>query len=139
MVAALCGTDSVGEVIDRLVLNVLVGNGDAHLKNWAICYTDGRQAVLSPAYDIVPTVLFLPDEDLGLKLNGSRSFHDVTTHSFDRLARRTGWTEQAARTRVREAVERVAGAWAVLAEHLPADAWRGLVRRRDALPLMRGS
>lgn len=33
--AALCGPQVVAEVIDRLVLNVLVGNGDAHLKNWA--------------------------------------------------------------------------------------------------------
>lgn len=139
VVSALCGTDSVGEIIDRLVLNVLVGNGDAHLKNWAICYPDGRQAVLSPAFDIVPTVLFLPDDDLGLKLNGTRSFHDVTTRSFDRLARRAGWTEQTARARVREAVERVSGAWAVFADHLSADSVQRLTRRRDALPLVRGS
>jgi serine/threonine-protein kinase HipA len=138
VVSALCGPGSIGEVIDRLVLNVLVGNGDAHLKNWAVCYPDGHQAVLSPAFDIVPTVLFLPDDDLGLKLNGSRSFHDVTVHSFDRLARRAGWTEQDARVRVREAVERVIGAWAVLADHLPADSLRRLVRHRDALPLARG-
>jgi serine/threonine-protein kinase HipA len=139
VVSALCGPGSVGEIIDRLVLNVLVGNGDAHLKNWAVCYPDGHRAVLSPAYDIVPTVLFLPGDDLGLKLNGSRSFHDVTTRSFDRLARRAGWTEQEARARVREAVDRVVGAWAVLADHLPADSARRLVRRRDALPLVRGT
>jgi serine/threonine-protein kinase HipA len=138
VVSALCGPGSVGEVIDRLVLNVLVGNGDAHLKNWAVCYPDGHQAVLSPAFDIVPTVLFLTEDDLGLKLNESRSFHDVTARSFDRLARRSGWTEQGARARVREAVERVAGAWAVLADHLPADSLRRLVRHRDALPLVRG-
>jgi serine/threonine-protein kinase HipA len=138
VVSALCGPGSVGEVIDRLVLNALVGNGDAHLKNWAICYPDGPQAVLSPAFDIVPTVLYLTDDDLGLKLNGSRSFHDVTTRSFDRLARRAGWTEQDARVRVREAVERVAGAWDVLTDHLPADSARRLVRHRDALPLVRG-
>jgi serine/threonine-protein kinase HipA len=138
VVAALCGTGSIGEVIDRLVLNILVGNGAAHLKNWAICYPDGPQAALSPAFDIVPTIMFLPGDDLGLKLNGSRSFHDVTARSFDRLARRAGWTERAARARVREAVERVAGAWAVLADHLPADSLRRLVHHRDALPLVRG-
>ncbi len=38
LVEALCGTAAVGDVIDRLVLNVLVGNGDAHLKNWAISF-----------------------------------------------------------------------------------------------------
>ena len=120
------------------MLNVLVGNGDAHLKNWAICYPDGQRAVLSPTFDIVPTVLYLADDDMGLKLNGSRSFHDVTARSFDRLARRAGWTEQAVRARVREAVERVTGAWSVIADHLPADSSRRLVRHRDALPLVRG-
>jgi hypothetical protein len=34
-------------------------------------------------------------------------------------------------------VERVAGAWAVLADHLPTDSLRRLVRHRDALPLAR--
>jgi serine/threonine-protein kinase HipA len=53
LVDALCGADAVSEVIDRIVLNVLVGNGDAHLKNWAILYADGKTPSLSPAYDIV--------------------------------------------------------------------------------------
>jgi serine/threonine-protein kinase HipA len=42
VLAALTGVDSVGSIIDRIVLNVLVGNGDAHLKNWAVTYPDGR-------------------------------------------------------------------------------------------------
>jgi len=83
-------------------------------------------------------LLYLTDDDLGLKLNGFRSFHDVTARSFDQLARRAGWTEQAARARVREAVERVTGAWSVLTDRLLTGSSRRLIRHRDALPLVRG-
>lgn len=47
-------------MIDRIVLNILVGNGDAHVKNWTFIYPDGSRPQLSPAYDIVPTVLYVP-------------------------------------------------------------------------------
>ena len=34
------GDDAVAEFIRRLVFCVLIGNGDAHLKNWALIYPD---------------------------------------------------------------------------------------------------
>ncbi len=134
--SALCGPDAVGEVVDRIVLNVLLGNGDAHAKNWAYRYPDGRTAELAPAYDIVPTVLYIPGDDLGLKLGGSRSFDDVTVSSFDRLGVRAGWTPADIRQRVRDAVDRIIDAWPALNDHLPEPAYRTLTRRRDHLPLL---
>lgn len=137
--SALCGSESVGEVVDRIVLNVLFGNGDAHAKNWAYRYPDGRTAELAPAYDIVPTVLYIPGDDLGLKLGGSRSFHDVTVASFDRLGARAGWTAADIRQRVRDAIDRVIEAWLVLDDLLPHAAVKTLSKRRDRLPLLQGS
>lgn len=135
--SALCGPDSVGAVIDRIVFNVLIGNGDAHAKNWAYVYPDGRTPHLSPAYDLVPTVLYIANDDLGLKLNGSRRFEDVTPSSFDRLAIRAGWTVEAARARTREVVQRVDAAWKLLDQLLPRSAVDRLTERRDRLPLAR--
>jgi serine/threonine-protein kinase HipA len=137
LVGALCGVDAVAEVIDRIVLNVLVGNGDAHLKNWAVRYPDGRTPVLSPLYDVLPTVLYLPGDDLGLNLGGSKAFRDVVPKSFDRLGERTEFGVSQARQRVREAVERITDQWHVLAAHLDADAFRQLSVRRDELPILR--
>lgn len=136
--SALCGPEAVGEVVHRIVLNVLLGNGDAHAKNWAYRYPDGRNAELAPAYDIVPTVLYIPGDDLGLNLDGSRSFDDVTVASFDRLASRAGWTSSEIRQQVRQAVDRVIDAWPVLDSLLPDTASATLTRRRDLLPLVRG-
>lgn len=124
-------------MIERTVLNVLLGNGDAHVKNWAYCYPDGRTAKLSPAYDIVPTVLYVHDDDLGLKLAGSRRFEDVRVRSFERLAEKAGWDSALGRARAVEAVERVASAWHVLGSYLDHELVHRLTTRRDALPLLR--
>ena len=135
-VGALAGVDAVSDVIDRIVLNILAGNGDAHLKNWAILYPDGVTPTLSPLYDVLPTVLYLPDDDMGLKLDGSRDFGSVRLASFDRLAARTGIGVQRARDRVRESVTRVADHWDELADLLTREHYARLTKRRDSLPLV---
>lgn len=134
---ALCGWESVGEVIDRIVLNVLVGNGDAHTKNWAYSYPDGKHSVLSEVYDIVPTVLFIKNDDLGMKLDGSRSFAEVKAKSFDRLAVESGWSVDESRQRVKEAVDRVIEGWQILKDLLPLDRYEQLTQHRDSVSLLR--
>ncbi len=57
VLAAHCPED-VRALVERLTFRVLAGNGDAHLKNWALWYPDGRRPRLSPAYDIVSTILY---------------------------------------------------------------------------------
>lgn len=133
--AQLTGIESVGEVIDRIVVNVLVGNGDAHLKNWSVTYTDGLNPVLSPVYDVVPTVLYIQDDDLGLKLNGSRRFDDVTPGSFVRMGERTEYGGERARTRASDAAMRVLDSWSLLRETMLARHYERLTERLKILPL----
>lgn len=135
IVGALAGPEAVDEVVSRIVLNVLTGNGDAHLKNWAVTYPGGVGPALSPVYDIVPTVLYVSDDDLGLNLAGSKDFVWVTPGSFDRMAARAAL--QAGRTRrvAQETAERVRERWSLLADHLTAEAYTRLTRRLDTLTL----
>lgn len=136
-VAGLAGVDAVAVVIDRLVLNVLVGNGDAHLKNWAFRYLDGKNPSLSPLYDVLPTVLYVANDDMGLKLNKSKSFTSVSVRSFDQLGRRTGFGVAEAREQARSAVERVRSNWRGLSEYLTRENYRRLTARLKELPLAR--
>lgn len=79
------------EFVRRLTLFVLIGNGDAHLKNWSLIYRDRRIPTLSPAYDIVSTETYRPDgsaEDLGMKFAGSRRFEAMRVSYFERLERK---------------------------------------------------
>ena len=47
--------NSIDEFIKLVVFNLICGNGDAHLKNFSVLYDNGRDAALSPAYDLVST------------------------------------------------------------------------------------
>ncbi|MDU8339637.1 HipA domain-containing protein, partial [Pseudomonas syringae pv. actinidiae] len=53
----------------------IVGNGDAHLKNFGLLYSDPtqRDARLAPAYDIVNTTAYIPEDVLALDLLGNKS------------------------------------------------------------------
>jgi serine/threonine-protein kinase HipA len=74
------------EAIRRVTVDVLLGNGDNHLKNWSFRFPEPGNIRLSPAYDIVPTVLFMPGDHLALPFVGTRDFARVNLHRFERVA-----------------------------------------------------
>jgi HipA-like protein len=54
-----------------------IGNGDAHLKNFAVLYEHAEGLVkLAPAYDLVATLPYIPRDTLALTMNGSKQFPD---------------------------------------------------------------
>jgi serine/threonine-protein kinase HipA len=56
---------------ERVLLNFLLGNGDAHLKNFSLLESDDGGLRLSPAYDLVCSKAVIPKEtDCALTLNG---------------------------------------------------------------------
>lgn len=113
VISALCPED-LRPFVERVVFCALAGNGDAHLKNWALRYPDGRRARPSPAYDLVSTVVYparLVDDHLALSLNGSLRFDDVNTMSFEPMARACAASASEIGTWVREATDRTRGAW----------------------------
>jgi hypothetical protein len=65
------GLPDVKEMLRRLALNVLLGNGDAHIKNWSLLYENPARPRLSPAYDLVPTVAYAADETMALGMAAS--------------------------------------------------------------------
>lgn len=89
------GEDERGliEALRRLVLDVLVGNTDSHLKNWSLLYRDPRRASLSPAYDIVCASAYRQrgeEVKLALKLDGQRRASVVRMGALERLVRKAG-------------------------------------------------
>lgn len=51
----------VQEFVNRFVIFIVMGNTDAHLKNWALLYPDGVHPVLAPLYDPVCVTAFFGD------------------------------------------------------------------------------
>jgi serine/threonine-protein kinase HipA len=69
---------------ERVIFNFLIGNGDMHLKNWALVEKVG-EIKLAPCYDFVSSRLFIPREDeSALTITGKKN--KLTRLDFDKLA-----------------------------------------------------
>jgi serine/threonine-protein kinase HipA len=80
------GEEGTYEFVRRLVFSVLIGNGDMHLKNWSLVYPRGRKPVLSPAYDFVSTLPYIPGDTLALSFGKTKSLEGVTVDQVRRFA-----------------------------------------------------
>lgn len=66
----------LSELFVRIVFSYVVGNSDMHLKNFSLIETapNSQEYVLSPAYDMLPVNIILPEDkdQLALTLNGKK-------------------------------------------------------------------
>lgn len=111
----LIGKASAGPARDRpqfwlaLVLNVLIGNCDAHGKNYSLLY-DSRAPRLAPLYDLVSTVAY--DEltsRLAMSIDGATHLDDVNLSAWRELAREVGFAPRFLEQRMTPFVERLRG------------------------------
>lgn len=105
------GEVGVIEFVRRLVFNVLIGNADMHLKNWSLIYPNRRTPQLSPAYDFVSTIAYIPDDKLALTFVDSKEFASVTLEQFERFAMKARLPMKLTLDTVRETVVRFADVW----------------------------
>ena len=105
------GEQGAHEFVRRLVFSVLIGNGDMHLKNWSILYPNTRAPVLSPAYDFVATLPYIPNDKLALTFGGSRSLEGIELDQIRRFSDTAGLPLMPILRIVRETVEATAAAW----------------------------
>lgn len=105
------GTPGLEEFIRRFVFNVLIGNGDMHLKNWSLIYPDQIAPNLAPAYDYVSTLPYIPGDSLALNFAHSKAFTAVTMDSFRAFARKSHLPENLVITTVEKTLSHFAKAW----------------------------
>ncbi|HEV2607457.1 MAG TPA: type II toxin-antitoxin system HipA family toxin, partial [Xanthomonadaceae bacterium] len=76
---------ALAQLFDQVALSCIIGNGDAHLKNFGVLYSDptSEDVWLAPAYDLVNTTAYLPDDSLALTLGGSKSLFASRVHLLD--------------------------------------------------------
>ncbi|USQ94418.1 type II toxin-antitoxin system HipA family toxin [Caulobacter sp. RL271] len=110
--------DDVLEALRRLVVDVLLGNGDNHLKNWSFIFPEPGEIRLSPAYDIVPTVLY-GDRTLALEFSGIQKFESISLHQFDRVASFLRLDPAWIRREAKATVERALDTWPAALADLP--------------------
>ncbi len=107
----------------RLLVNILLANGDAHLKNWSLLYSDQVTPRLSPAYDIVTTCVYIDNEkQYALNLGRTKAWYDVTYTNFEVWANRAGVPWRAIKPHLDDTMERARSLWRREIKDLPMNA-----------------
>jgi serine/threonine-protein kinase HipA len=98
---------------EALVFNWLIGNCDAHGKNFSLLYDTGAPT-LAPLYDLVSTTGY-PEltTRLAMRVDGAAHIEEVDADAWVRLAGEVGVSERFARRTTAAVVERVGAALAV--------------------------
>lgn len=132
------GEESAYEFVRRLVFTIMIGNADMHLKNWSLLYPDGRKPALSPAYDFVSTIPYLPEDKLALGFGGSRNLHEITTDQLRRFADTAHMPVRKVAKIAAETVDLTKQAWADLGqkELLPATLRGAIARQIDSVSIL---
>jgi serine/threonine-protein kinase HipA len=123
-------------LLDAVIYNYLVGNNDAHGKNFSLLYrgvgTANQEVRLAPLYDIFSTVYY-PElsRDMAMKIGGEYSSEKVMPKDFEQLAEEAGLGKPLVRRRVPDLAETViASLCKVEISHPVAEAVAALIRRR---------
>ena len=111
----------VAEFIRRVTFNVLIGNGDMHLKNWSLIYRDQRTARLSPAYDFVSTIPYIPNDRFALKFSRTKDFRGYTFDELEHLAARASLSPKLLTDTAAETVELFLEHWRKQKGNLPLE------------------
>lgn len=80
----------VENLLKVTVLNVLVGNGDAHAKNFSLVYRRGERPVLAPFYDLVCVALYGGHDGLSMKIGDHALLEGVGKTDWMALAKVAG-------------------------------------------------
>jgi serine/threonine-protein kinase HipA len=139
LIATLAPQDVI-EYIRRLAAMVVIGNLDAHLKNWTLRYPDRRTPRLSPAYDFV-AVMAYPEfrkDVLAFDLGGTRATSAITMNHFRRLAKDMHLDASQAAATVQVTTEQLADTWMQVRNDCPVPAFVAdhIEDRVRSLPLM---
>jgi serine/threonine-protein kinase HipA len=114
------GVEDVFELLRRIKVNELLGNFDAHLKNFSLLYRTPQEAALSPAYDIVAYAAYVGGEGHALAfVPGQKGKQLLTPAILRRLANIWSLPEPKLQAVLVETVERAMTQWPALIAALP--------------------
>jgi serine/threonine-protein kinase HipA len=125
----------LARLLDAVIYNFLVGNNDAHGKNFSLLYhgvgTANLQTRLAPLYDVVSTTYY-PElsKDMAMKIGREYSSDQVTLKDVEQLAEEAGLAKPIVRNRVPQLAETViANLDKTGIEHPVAEAVAELIRK----------
>jgi serine/threonine-protein kinase HipA len=87
-------------LLDAVIFNALIGNQDAHAKNFSLIYRP-RGAVLAPLYDILSTAVY-PDltDKMAMKIGSKYRFSEVQARHWEQFAQAAGLSPAPVKQRI---------------------------------------
>jgi serine/threonine-protein kinase HipA len=122
-------------LLDAIIFNFMVGNHDAHGKNFSLLY--GRETRLAPLYDVFSTAYY-PElaKKMAMKIGGEYASDKVLPKHFDQLADEAGLAKPMVKRRVLELAEIVLSKTPdLIIEHPTTQAVAALIQSRCAKTL----
>ncbi len=114
------GLGDIQQMARRLLANILLANGDAHLKNWTLIYSDGVNPKLAPAYDIVSTLPYVPSETgIALNLGKQKKWYSISLKAFQTWSERIGVPWPAVKVHLLDALTAARDLWPGMLQNLP--------------------
>ena len=82
---------SIKQFVELMIFNYLIGNNDAHGKNFSILHYDNGEIVFAPAYDILCTSVY-PElsSKMAMKIGGYYESDKIYLRHFERMAKDIG-------------------------------------------------
>ena len=82
---------SIKQFVELMIFNYLIGNNDAHGKNFSILHYDNGEIVFAPAYDILCTCVY-PElsSKMAMKIGGYYESEKIYPRHFERMAKDIG-------------------------------------------------
>lgn len=89
-------------LLDCVIFNALIGNHDAHAKNFSLLYS-GRAPVLAPFYDVLSTAVYPAlTPKMAMKIGSKYPFSEVQARHWAQFAESVGFTKAQAKRRILE-------------------------------------
>lgn len=131
------GIEDIRQFFIRQTVNTLIGNSDAHLKNFSVLYHNGIRPELSPAYDILCVSALPGFRGFSTNVAIDKLQRQETVESYTAIARQAGISERIAKAAVMQTVSLAKELWpdALREMDVPEAVRQEILNRLETLPL----
>lgn len=96
------------KLFDAAIFNLIIGNADAHAKNFSLLYRENGAVELAPLYDLLSTVYYPAlSPRLAMKIAKRHTLEELKATDWEKFAEETGLAQRFIKNRTKELAEAI--------------------------------